>query len=147
MQLLLTANVVLTSREGGIATVWYILRHLWLLVANILRLVATLGSKTNNKKVNRKSILEVNVKKTCDIIIQPEAPMALRLQGNLLYVLSAASKIHKLIHYTHSYGVVRVYSRQSEYVLSDAETTQANMRALLKAVKTSEVDSNAGKAR
>ena len=46
-----------------------------------------------------------------------------------------------------SYGVVRVYSRQYEYVLSDAETTQANIRALLKAVKTSELDPNAGKAR
>lgn len=47
----------------------------------------------------------------------------------------------------HSYGVVRVHSRQYDYVLSDAETTQANIRALLKAVKSSELDPNARKAR
>lgn len=50
----------------------------------IFRLVATLGSKSNLKKVNRKAILEVDVPKTCDVIINPEAPMALRLQSNLL---------------------------------------------------------------
>ncbi|KAI4204959.1 MAG: hypothetical protein LQ350_000811 [Teloschistes chrysophthalmus] len=60
---------VLTSRENGVATVW---------------LVATLGSRSNLKKVNRKAILDVNVPKTCKVIINPEAPMALRLQSNLL---------------------------------------------------------------
>lgn len=48
------------------------------------RLVATLGSKSNLKKVNRKAILDVDVPATCRIIIEPEAPMALRLQSNLL---------------------------------------------------------------
>ncbi|KAL6721901.1 R8 protein [Lecanora helva] len=81
------------------------------------------------KKVNRKAILEVDVPKTCRIIITPDAPMALRLQSNLLY------------------GVSRVYSQQCGYILSDAQIAQANMRALLKAVKTSELDPNAGKTR
>lgn len=79
---------VLTSREGGVATVWYLLtlpiqpesHH----QADIDRLVATLGSRSNSKKINRKAILDVDVPKTCSIIIQPEAPMALRLQSNLL---------------------------------------------------------------
>ncbi len=53
--------------------------------AYLQRLVATLGSKSNLKKVNRKAILDVDVPKTCEIIITPEAPMALRLQSNLLY--------------------------------------------------------------
>ena len=52
--------------------------------ANIYRLVATLGSRSNSKRINRKAILDVDVPKTCGIIIQPEAPMALRLQSNLL---------------------------------------------------------------
>lgn len=108
------SHEILTSREGGVATVW---------------LVATLGSRSNSKKINRKAILDVNVPKTCSIIIQPEAPMALRLQSNLLY------------------GVSRVYSQQCGYVLSDAQIAQSNMRALLKAVRTSELDPNAGKAR
>jgi meiotic recombination protein REC8, fungi type len=36
------------------------------------------------KKVSRKAIISVNVPKACETIIQPEAPMALRLQSNLL---------------------------------------------------------------
>ena len=54
---------------------------------SLLRLVATLGSKSNLKKVSRKAILDVDVIKTCDTIIEPAAPMALRLSGNLLYVV------------------------------------------------------------
>jgi hypothetical protein len=50
-----------------------------------LRLVATLGAKSVLKKVTRKAILDVNVPKACKTIQDPSAPMALRLQGNLLY--------------------------------------------------------------
>jgi N terminus of Rad21 / Rec8 like protein len=53
------------------------------------RLVATLGSKSSLKTVTRKKILDVDVHKACDTIQNPEAPMALRLQGNLLYVLAS----------------------------------------------------------
>jgi hypothetical protein len=48
------------------------------------RLVATLGSRSTLKKVTRKAILEVDVPKACETIQAPSAPMALRLQGNLL---------------------------------------------------------------
>ncbi len=54
--------------------------------ADTNRLVATLGSRSNSKKINRKAILDVDVPKTCSLIIQPEAPMALRLQSSLLQV-------------------------------------------------------------
>jgi N terminus of Rad21 / Rec8 like protein len=57
-----------------------------LFIPNISRLVATLGSKSSLKTVTRKKILDVDVHKACDTIQNPEAPMALRLQGNLLYV-------------------------------------------------------------
>ena len=50
------------------------------------RLVATLGSKSSLKKVTRKAILDVDVQKACETIVTPEAPMALRLQSNLLSV-------------------------------------------------------------
>ncbi len=45
------------------------------------------------------------------------------------------------------YGVSRVYSQQCGYVLSDAQTAQSNIRALLKVVRTAELDPDAGKAR
>jgi hypothetical protein len=48
------------------------------------RLVATLGSKSSLKRINRKQILDVDVPKACQTIVDPVAPMALRLQGNLL---------------------------------------------------------------
>jgi hypothetical protein len=49
------------------------------------RLVATLGAKSNAaKKLTRKAILDVDVRKACKTIIGPEAPMALRLQSNLM---------------------------------------------------------------
>jgi len=60
---------VLTSRKYGVATVW---------------LVATLGAKSTHKRVSRKAILDVDVQKACGTIERPEAPMALRLQSNLL---------------------------------------------------------------
>lgn len=62
-------QTVLTSPEHGVATVW---------------LVATLGSRSITRRFNRKAIFEVDVPETCRVIISPEAPMALRLQGNLL---------------------------------------------------------------
>ncbi|KAI9787884.1 MAG: hypothetical protein M1816_007370 [Peltula sp. TS41687] len=108
------SHEILTSRKYGVATVW---------------LVATLGSRSNLKKVNRKAILDVNVPKACETIVAPEAPMALRLQGNLLY------------------GVSRVFSQQCGYVLADAQQAQLNLRALHRLISTSEIDPNAGRAR
>lgn len=112
---------------------------------HMVRLVATLGSKHNVKRVNRKAILDVNIPKTCRIIIHPEAPMALRLQSNLLY---DTHLLHlRWLLKPHRYGVSRVFLQQSGYALSDAQVAQANMNALLKAVRTSALDPNAGKAR
>nr|OQO28495.1 hypothetical protein B0A51_03307 [Rachicladosporium sp. CCFEE 5018] len=105
------SHEVLTSRKYGVATVW---------------LVATLGSISGLKKVSRKAILDVDVAKTCDTIITPEAPMALRLQSNLLY------------------GVTRVYAQQCGYVLTDAESAKNNMRAMLKVMRTSQLDAEGG---
>ncbi|KAF1989141.1 hypothetical protein K402DRAFT_418955 [Aulographum hederae CBS 113979] len=108
------SHEVLTSRKYGVATIW---------------LVATLGSKSGLKKakVNRKAILEVNVPKACETIITPEAPMALRLQSNLLF------------------GVSRVFEQQCGFVLTDAQNAQKSMRALLEVVRYAELDTEAGR--
>ncbi|CZT03300.1 related to meiotic cohesin rec8 [Rhynchosporium agropyri] len=103
------SHEILTSRKYGVATVW---------------LVATLGAKSNTKKVTKKAILDVNVKKACETIIQPEAPMALRLQSNLLY------------------GVTKVYNQQWEYLLTDAQIAQNTMRTLIKVTRITELDAN-----
>ncbi|TLD23568.1 hypothetical protein E2P81_ATG08912 [Venturia nashicola] len=108
------SHEVLTSRKYGVATVW---------------LVATLGQKSTARKVSRKQILDVNVAKACETIITPEAPMALRLQSNLLY------------------GVSRVYDQQCGYVLADAQAAQNTMRTLLKVVRAVNLDSTDGRTR
>ncbi|KAF2810502.1 uncharacterized protein BDZ99DRAFT_443330 [Mytilinidion resinicola] len=108
------SHEVLTSRKYGVATVW---------------LMATLGSKSSLKKVNRKAILSVDVAKACHTISAPEAPMALRLQSNLLY------------------GVSRVFLQQCGYVLTDAQNAQNAMKAMFKIVKDSELDPEAGRVR
>ncbi|KFY88214.1 hypothetical protein V500_06496 [Pseudogymnoascus sp. VKM F-4518 (FW-2643)] len=108
------SHEILTSRKYGVATVW---------------LVGTLGPTSTALKVKRKQILGVDVRKACETIIQPEAPMALRLQSSLLY------------------GVSRVYNQQCGYVLHDAQTAQNNLRTLLKVVKNNAIDLDAGAAR
>lgn len=90
--------------------------------------MATVG-KANHRKVTRKAIQGVNVPKACEKIIEPGAPLALRLQGNLLY------------------GVSRVFAHQCSYVLSDAEKTQSDMMTFFRVMQTSETDPKAGKAK
>ncbi|OGM39725.1 Rad21/Rec8 N terminal domain protein [Aspergillus bombycis] len=108
------SHEMLTSPDHGVATIW---------------LVATLGSKSISKKLNRKAILDVDVPRACHVIMDPEAPMALRLQGNLLY------------------GVSRVYSQQCGYALTDVQAMHDKMRTLLKVLPGGGLDPTAGKTR
>lgn len=123
----------LTEKRYGVATVWYVnynlydvgqnepLPHVWkralhpdtqylsnkkkLFTDGNHRLVATLGSKTTiSKKLQKKDILEVDLPKACETIISPEAPLALRLQSNLLY------------------GVSRVFREQYQYFYTDVSS-------------------------
>ncbi|MCJ1260411.1 hypothetical protein MMC22_000272 [Lobaria immixta] len=74
--------------------------------------------------------------------------MALRLQSNLLWVNLRISRLQSHIcNFSSRYGVSRVYAQQCGYILSDAQTAHSNMRTLIKAVRTAELDPNAGKAR
>lgn len=100
-----------------------------IVLTKFCRLVATLGQKSGTKKVSRKAILGVNVQKACETIGEPEAPIALRLQGNLLY------------------GVVRVNNQKAEYLLTDAQSAQNSMRAMIKLVRSNRLDTDASKAR
>ncbi|KAL6826179.1 Rec8 like domain-containing protein [Trichoderma camerunense] len=107
------SRVVLNSTQYGVATIW---------------LVATVG-KNNQKRLTKKAIQEVNVPKACETILDPGAPLALRLQGNLLY------------------GVSRVFAQQCSYVLTDAEKTQSDMVTFFRIIRTSETDPRAGKTK
>ncbi|KAK3397903.1 Rec8 like protein-domain-containing protein [Sordaria brevicollis] len=110
------SHEILTNQQYGVATVW---------------LVSTFGLRSSNRKISRKAIQEVNVRKACETILQPGAPIALRLQGSLLY------------------GVSRVFSQQCSYVLTDAEKVHMHMRCFYNSVGGSEnaLDPQAGKAK
>lgn len=58
--------------------------------------------------------------------MEPDVPLALRLQSNLLV------------------GVTRVYLQQCGYVLSDAEAARNNMRTILKVVQNSNLEAEGG---
>lgn len=110
----------LVSGNSGQSNVFFVKSDLLL-----CRLVATVG-KSNQKRLTKKAIQEVNVPRACETILDPGPPLALRLQGNLLY------------------GVSRVFSQQCGYVLSDAEKTQSDMMTFFRVMQTSEVDPRAG---
>jgi meiotic recombination protein REC8 len=100
-------------------------------LTHLRRLVSTIGLRSNRRKISRKAIQEVDVEKACETILQPGAPIALRLQGNLLFGLSS------------------VFSQQCSYVLNDAEKVQTHMREYYGALGGSgnALDPHAGKAK
>ncbi|RHZ49529.1 uncharacterized protein CDV56_100552 [Aspergillus thermomutatus] len=108
------SHEILTSPEHGVATIW---------------LVATLGSRSITRRLNKKAILDVDVPRACEVIMDPTAPMALRLQGNLLY------------------GVARVYNQQCRYTLTDVQAMHERLRSMLGALPGTALDPTAGKAR
>ncbi len=99
-----------------------------LLLTPFLRVVAN-ANKGSQRRVNKKLIQDVDVPKACGQILEPGAPLALRLQGNLLY------------------GVSRVFSQQCGYILNDAEKVQSDMLLYYRSLQQSDVDLHAGKAR
>ncbi|KFA80984.1 hypothetical protein S40288_00824 [Stachybotrys chartarum IBT 40288] len=107
------SHEILSNSQYGVATIW---------------LVATV-SKTTQRRVTRKAIQEVDVPRACGKILDPGAPLALRLQGSLLY------------------GVSRVFAHQCNYVLNDAEKTQSDMITFFQVLKQSDPDPQAGKTK
>ncbi|KAI8953372.1 Rec8 like protein-domain-containing protein [Xylaria longipes] len=93
------------------------------------RLVATTGTKSSTRKVTRKAIQEVDVQRACGKILEPGAPIALRLQGNLLY------------------GVSRVHNEQCTYLVTDAKKIQDQMKHFFNAFSGNQLDPEAGKTR
>ena len=93
--------------------------------------MATVGTKSGGgRRISKKAIQDVNVRKACEKIIHPGAPMALRLQSNLLY------------------GVSRVFSQQCAYVLTDAEKVQSDIKTFFHGtIDQNATEPHAGKAK
>lgn len=84
--------------------------------------------------------MDVDVPNACGTITDPAAPMALRLQGNLLQVKTLFMDETKTD--LHSYGVSRVFSQQCAYVLTDMQSLRDKMRGLDIVLKALEIDPN-----
>lgn len=69
------------------------------------------------------------MQKACGKIIEPGAPVALRLQGHLLY------------------GVSRVYNQQCTYMLADLMKIQTHMHIFFTKFGHNQLDPEAGQAR
>ncbi|KAI1276455.1 Rec8 like protein-domain-containing protein [Xylaria sp. FL0933] len=95
----------------------------------LVRLVATTSQTSSMRKVTRKAIQEVDVQGACGKILEPGAPIALRLQGNLLY------------------GVSRVHNQQCTYLVADAKKIQDQMKFFFQAFPNNQLDLEAGRAR
>jgi meiotic recombination protein REC8, fungi type len=93
------------------------------------RRIANVNNAGVQRRLTRKVVQEVDVPRACEKILDPGAPLALRLQASLLY------------------GVSQVFTRQCSYVLNDAEKTQAAMLTLLRATGSDSIDPQAGKTK
>lgn len=82
--------------------------------------------------------MDVDVPDACETITDPSAPMALRLQGNLLCVSSTRSTEVPLMK--PSFGVSRVFSQQCAYVLTDMQSLWDKMRGMTMLLKELEID-------
>jgi len=72
--------------------------------------VCTFGTKGSHRRISRKSIEEVDVPAAASVIRKPPgAPIALRLQGNLLF------------------GLSKVFERKWDYALADAEKVKTEI--------------------
>jgi hypothetical protein len=94
-----------------------------------IRLVATIGSKSGARKVTRKDIQGVDVQRACGKILEPGAPIALRLQGNLLY------------------GISRVHNQQCTYLVADARKIQDQIKLSFRNILSNQLDFDEGEAR
>ncbi|KJZ74807.1 hypothetical protein HIM_05716 [Hirsutella minnesotensis 3608] len=113
------SHEILSNSQYGVSTVW---------------LAATIGKGAGSgkgvlRRLTRKAVQGVDVPKACETILNPGAPLALRLQGSLLY------------------GVSRVFAEQCRYMLSDTEKTQSDMMTFFRALQTNELDTQAGKTK
>ncbi|KAK4689231.1 hypothetical protein P7C73_g883, partial [Tremellales sp. Uapishka_1] len=84
---------LLTKKNGSLGIIW---------------LAATLGPR--NRRLTKKNLIQVDLPGTCDLIIHPPEPMALRLQSSLLV------------------GVARVYGQNYEMFYTDVNTFHHTLR-------------------
>ncbi|CAG8618365.1 7308_t:CDS:10 [Ambispora leptoticha] len=94
---------ILTRKAGGFGIIW---------------LAATLGSRSNLRKLSKREVNSVNLVKACDYIVSPPEPLALRLTSNLMI------------------GITRVYFQQYTFYYTDVNNVWIRLRKELSAIES-----------
>ncbi|KAJ8083983.1 R8 protein [Marasmius tenuissimus] len=94
---------LLARRDSGFGLLW---------------LAATLGSKSTFKKLPKRSVLSADISQLCDLITQPEEPLALRLSSNLMI------------------GVTRVYKVKQDLFFTDVSNCVASLKKMVQDLQT-----------
>lgn len=79
---------LLSKRDSGFGLLWYVFRNTYWIGSQLIpfyRLAATLGSRSTFKKLPKRSVLTADITQLCDLISEPEEPLALRLSSNLMF--------------------------------------------------------------
>ncbi|KAJ3799937.1 Rec8 like protein-domain-containing protein [Lentinula aff. detonsa] len=96
---------LLARRDSGFGLLWY-------------ALAATLGSKSTFKKLPKRSVLTADISQLCELIAQPEEPLALRLSSNLMV------------------GVARVYKVKQELFMNDVTNCVSSLKKVVQDIQT-----------
>ncbi|KAE9408090.1 hypothetical protein BT96DRAFT_1013571 [Gymnopus androsaceus JB14] len=94
---------LLARRDSGFGLLW---------------LAATLGNKSSFKKLPRRSVLTADISQLCELIAQPEEPLALRLSSNLMV------------------GVARVYKIKQEIFMNDVTNCVTSLKKVVQEIQT-----------
>ncbi|KAL0581624.1 R8 protein [Marasmius crinis-equi] len=108
---------LLARRDSGFGLLW---------------LAATLGSKSTFKKLPKRSVLSADISELCELIAQPEEPLALRLSSNLMIGVARVYKVKQELFLTDVTNCVTSLKK----VVQDLQTTAAKERALQMAQPT-----------
>ncbi|KAF9270204.1 hypothetical protein L218DRAFT_952383 [Marasmius fiardii PR-910] len=108
---------LLARRDSGFGLLW---------------LAATLGSKSTFKKLPKRCVLTADISQLCNLIAQPEEPLALRLSSNLMIGVARVYRVKQDIFYTDVTNCVTSLKK----VVQDLQTTAAKERVLQMAQPT-----------
>ncbi|KAF9229270.1 hypothetical protein BS17DRAFT_771250 [Gyrodon lividus] len=84
----------------------------------MLRLAATLGSKSAFRKLPKRSVMTADISQLCELIATPAEPLALRLSSNLLV------------------GAARVYKVKQEIFMSDVTTCFNSLKRVVQEIRS-----------
>lgn len=80
---------------------------------NYYRLAATLGPRSNHRKLTKRDVNNVNVVKSCRLISSPPEPLSLRLSSTLLVGLTRIYGEQCMIQFQEAQNVVHKHQKQA----------------------------------